>query len=99
MPTYVFRCATHGEFEIVRKMAEAGEPAGCPECGLDADRVWLPTPDVWACDGSHKGDYGKGNDGQAGSKRDLLNKRWSKAWGEKPPAPAKDVPKNSRDKA
>ena len=97
MPIYVFACAEHGEFELVRKMSEAGEPAFCPECDLDANRVFLPIPDLWACDGAHKTDYGKGNDGLTGTKADLLNRNWSKAWGEKPPPPDRNVP-NGTDK-
>ena len=98
MPTYVFACASHGQFEVVRKFAEAGNPAACPECGLNADRVFFPVPDLWACDGAHKTDYGKGNDGITGDKRENLNKNWSKAWGEAPPPPAKDVPQGTDKK-
>jgi len=96
MPTYLFRCAEHGEFDVTRPMAEASAPATCPTCQAEAKRIFVVPPDVWHCDGSHRGDYGKGN--HTGSKVDQLNREWSKYYGEAPPPPAKDVPKNSGEK-
>ena len=40
MPTYGFRCASCGEFDLVRPMSAAADPAGCPDCGADAARVY-----------------------------------------------------------
>jgi hypothetical protein len=70
----------------------------CPVCGAPAKRVYTAPPVAFNCDGFHQTDYGKGNDGRAGDKRELLNKQWSQAWGEPPPPPAADVPKNSSEK-
>lgn len=94
MPTYVFRCKTHGLFELVRKIDERGADAQCPECGMKSTRIFSAVPDIWRTDGSHKGDYGTGNDGQAGDKATLLNKRWEEYYGEKAPPPDPNAPKN-----
>ena len=40
MPTYVFSCDTHGEFDAKRRMADRDEPAECPTCGNDCQRVF-----------------------------------------------------------
>ncbi|HXV93615.1 MAG TPA: zinc ribbon domain-containing protein [Pseudonocardia sp.] len=40
MPTYRFRCARCGAFDLVRPMARSGEAASCPECGAEARRVF-----------------------------------------------------------
>lgn len=40
MPTYTFRCAVCGGFDLIRPMARAGEPATCPGCGRTAVRVF-----------------------------------------------------------
>jgi putative FmdB family regulatory protein len=96
MPAYEFYCEDHGIFEVVRKMADAGEPAECPQCHQSAQRLYYAAPDIWHCDGAHKTDYGTGN--HTGDKRTALNKAWSKFYKEKPPPPAKDVPSNSSDK-
>ena len=37
---YLFRCDAHGPFEQLRRMAAAGLPAYCPECGESAQRVF-----------------------------------------------------------
>jgi putative FmdB family regulatory protein len=42
VPVYAFSCAGCGPFDLVRPMAEAGEPARCPGCGADARRVFSP---------------------------------------------------------
>jgi len=39
MPIYEFECAAHGEFEVVRPMAQVREPAGCPDCGAVGRRL------------------------------------------------------------
>ena len=33
MPTYGYDCAGCGAFDLVRPMAQAGDPACCPTCG------------------------------------------------------------------
>jgi putative FmdB family regulatory protein len=40
MPTYGFRCASCGEFDLVRPMSAAGAAASCPACGATAPRVY-----------------------------------------------------------
>jgi putative FmdB family regulatory protein len=40
MPTYGFRCASCGEFDLVRPMAAASSAADCPDCGAAAARVY-----------------------------------------------------------
>ncbi|MCU1666976.1 MAG: putative regulatory protein FmdB family, partial [Pseudonocardia sp.] len=40
MPTYGYRCPSCGSFELVRPMAEASDPACCPDCGEVARRVF-----------------------------------------------------------
>jgi putative FmdB family regulatory protein len=43
MPLYEFYCeACDGVFEVLRSMREAGEPAPCPVCNRDAQRI-MPT--------------------------------------------------------
>ncbi len=38
MPIYCFRCPTCGPVELVRPMAQAGEPAACASCGKAMER-------------------------------------------------------------
>lgn len=83
-------------FEVVRKFADAGQPAECPVCKQQAERIFSAVSDIWHCDGAHKTDYGKGN--FTGSKIEALNRAWSKYYKEPPPPPARDVPKNSGEK-
>jgi putative FmdB family regulatory protein len=40
VPTYRFRCARCGEFELVRPMSAAGPADTCPGCGAPAARVY-----------------------------------------------------------
>ena len=40
MPTYGYDCARCGAFDLVRPMAEASQPAPCPECGEAGRRTW-----------------------------------------------------------
>jgi putative FmdB family regulatory protein len=40
MPTYGFRCASCGEFDLVRPMSAASAATGCPTCGAMAPRVY-----------------------------------------------------------
>lgn len=94
---YQFECVTDGPFEVHAPMKE-GPPARvkCPLCQEVAKRIFYPTVDVWHTEGSHKGDYGRGN--HIGTKNDALNRAWSKATGETPPKPAADVPRNGSEK-
>lgn len=96
MAEYLFGCTEHGVFSVHRPMRDAGQPASCPTCHAPGERIYTATPDIWHCEGSHKGDYGTGN--HTGTKADALNKQWSKYYKEPPPPPANDVPRNSSEK-
>lgn len=37
---YGHKCETHGEFDDVRPMDEAGNPAPCPQCGIPCARYY-----------------------------------------------------------
>lgn len=40
MPVYEFYCKRcHGVFETIRQIAQASDPAPCPECGKKAERI------------------------------------------------------------
>ena len=43
MPLYEYICPAHGATDIHKPMAEAGEPAACPECGVTMRRVFGPS--------------------------------------------------------
>jgi putative FmdB family regulatory protein len=43
MTTYTFACDEHGEFDVSRSMADAGQPSSCPVCGATARRVFNPS--------------------------------------------------------
>ncbi|QGG41826.1 FmdB family zinc ribbon protein [Aeromicrobium yanjiei] len=42
MPSYEFRCATCGPFQIGRALDQAGDPCLCPRCFEAAKRVFTP---------------------------------------------------------
>ena len=42
MPIYAFRCEDCGDFEVVRPVAAAADPAPCPSCSDEARRVFTP---------------------------------------------------------
>jgi len=42
MPIYAFTCADCGDFDLTRRVADAGAPATCPLCGTTARRVFTP---------------------------------------------------------
>lgn len=91
---YDFTCGEH------RKEVEASIKDGPPsevlcECGKPMTRVYNVPPVKYNCDGFHSTDYF--NNTSTGDKLTQLNEKWSKATGEAPPPPAKDVPKNSKD--
>lgn len=39
MPTYHYRCATCGGFDLLRTVAGRDDPARCPSCGATSSRV------------------------------------------------------------
>lgn len=40
MPTYSYRCAACGAFELTMSMAELSDDVDCPECGARAARAF-----------------------------------------------------------
>jgi hypothetical protein len=96
---YLFRCYVDGDFTIDAPMAE-GPPTTvyCPLCHEESLRVFEDVPTYWHTGGAHgrEGQYA-GDYGKHGDKLEQLNANWSKRYGEKPPAPAKDVPKNLKE--
>ncbi len=40
MPTYGYDCPRCGAFDLLRPMAQAAEPAACPQCGGPGRRRW-----------------------------------------------------------
>lgn len=100
MPTYVYKCKTHGTFEIIEKMENATWDYPCPDCGLKAQRAaeslvtdWVPHTDgFYRTD--RQGLVGK----EGGDKQDYVRKIYEQTTGEKAPPPATDVPKNSSEK-
>jgi len=43
MPTYDYRCAEHGHFELVQRIAEHAK-GKCPTCGSECKQVLLTPP-------------------------------------------------------
>lgn len=39
MPIYEFECQEHGVFETTKSLAQARDPAQCPDCGRGAPRI------------------------------------------------------------
>lgn len=68
------------------------EVVECPECGDNMVRIYQAPPVRYDCQGFHTTDY----DSQ-GDRLERMNKTWSEAYGEAPPEPAKDIPKNSSE--
>lgn len=64
----------------------------CPECGENMKRVYNAPPVKYNTQGFHATDYDA-----HGDKLERMNKTWSETYGEKPPEPARDIPKNSSD--
>ena len=91
---YAFKCERRHDpitFEVSAPMAE-GPPSDvtCPTCGAAAIRVFHSTLVKYNAQGFHTTDYDK-----HGDKLERFNDNWSKKYGEKPPPPAEDVPRNA----
>lgn len=96
---YPHDCYTHGRFDVEAPITE-GPPdvVYCPECHEESMRVYSIPPVRWDTDGAHgRAGHWAGNYDATGDKLEKLNKNWSKKYGEKPPAAAKDIPRNSTD--
>lgn len=40
MPVYEYQCPKCGiDFELMRRMSEMNEPALCPQCGMEGERL------------------------------------------------------------
>jgi putative FmdB family regulatory protein len=44
MPTYDYACPDCGGFEALRSLAQRNEPCNCPDCGINAERVFVAAP-------------------------------------------------------
>ena len=44
MPTYDYACAACGGFDAIRSLSVRNEPAACPGCGTDSQRVFVNAP-------------------------------------------------------
>lgn len=53
MPNYQFLCEDCGPLDLLLSFSEVGEYAKCPDCGLDARRVYS-MPGVLSTSGSQK---------------------------------------------
>lgn len=40
MQTYAYACGSCGPFDLVRTIAQRGDPASCPQCGRGGKRVF-----------------------------------------------------------
>lgn len=64
MPIYEYACpACSCKFELRQGFHEVG-PAGCPECGVDAQRVFSPVPIIFKGSGFYSTDH-RGNHGHS----------------------------------
>lgn len=93
---YPYSCSNHEEdmtFEISAPIAE-GPPSvvHCPVCNETARRIYNTAAEVWHTQGAHKTDYDK-----HGDRLEQANKAYMKEYREKPPPPAKDVPRNLKE--
>lgn len=52
MPLYPYSCAHHGDFEVIRPMAEVKDKEPCPECSAESPRKWTP-PSVTIFEGQY----------------------------------------------
>jgi predicted nucleic acid-binding Zn ribbon protein len=91
---YEFTCEEHGyiaaDFSI--KMGPSANFL-CPVCSIPARRVYTAPPIHYNTQGFFSTDQDK-----HGDKLERMNRAYQKEYGEKPPEPAKDVPKNAREK-
>ena len=44
MPTYDYACPDCGGFDALRSLAQRNDPCVCPDCGVDAPRVFVSAP-------------------------------------------------------
>lgn len=93
---YQFLCENQQQQELfdVEAPIDTGPPSVvyCPVCGVEARRVWNVPPIKYNSQGFHNTDYDS-----TGDRLEKLNKSWSAKYGEEPPPPAKDVPRNLND--
>lgn len=90
MAIYEFECDEHGRFGVQRSMKE-GPPRvqKCPVCKTVSTRVFAAPPIHYHSQGFHNTDYDKNGD-----ILEQANKKYKQEYGEDPPPPAKDVPRN-----
>lgn len=90
MALYEFECVEHGRVSVQRPIQE-GPPRVhyCSICGEITKRVYEVRPIMYRAQGFHNTDYD-----QYGDRLEQANKAYKAEYGEDPPPPAKDVPKN-----
>lgn len=60
MPNYTFRCENCGDFTLFLRSMEGNKgSADCPECGLEAKRVFMP-PNLYSMPNALKSRIEKG---------------------------------------
>ena len=89
---YPYRCYEHGDF-IVEAPITKGPPSivYCPSCHEESLRIYENPPTHYNSQGFHNTDYNK-----HGNKLDQLNQSMGQGR-EKPPPPAKEVPRSGKD--
>jgi predicted nucleic acid-binding Zn ribbon protein len=91
---YEFMCEEHGYIAAEFPIKKGPSPDFlCPLCFAPVRRIYTAPPIFYNTQGFHNTDY----DGH-GDKLERMNRAYEKEYGEKPPEPAKDVPKNAREK-
>ena len=93
---YPFICERDDTYVEVERSIHDGPPAEvrCPECDGPLKRLYGSTPAIWRCEGSLGSRGSVGDYNKYGDKKEMLNRQWSRYYGEEPPKPAMDVPKN-----
>jgi putative FmdB family regulatory protein len=79
MPLYPFSCEAHGDFDVLRPMAEVQPTEKCPLCKNQCKRQWTP-PSVTV----FKGQYIEALDAYVGSRaqeREVIDKINDKSGG------------------
>jgi putative FmdB family regulatory protein len=78
--------------DVTRSIHSEPEEVLCPQCQEPMQRLYTAPPVHYNSQGFHSTDYDS-----HGDKLERLNKEYSRITGETPPAPAKDVPRNSSE--
>ena len=55
MPVYDYQCQGCGVFTALRPMSAFRDPCACPDCGAEAQRVFLSMPGIAGMDAGRRG--------------------------------------------